>query len=63
MTVDGVDPLYSSSSANSNGTGVIPQCATSGTVVTSCPSLSFPNIVNGTYPIWSMLRAMYDPHR
>ncbi|HEY0797183.1 MAG TPA: hypothetical protein VGD64_15535 [Acidisarcina sp.] len=61
MTVDGVDPLYSGPASNPNGVGFIPQCATSGGVVTSCPLLNFPNVVNGTYPIWSKLRLLYDP--
>jgi hypothetical protein len=55
MTVDGVDPLYA------NPTGIIPQCVTSGSVYVSCPLLTFPNIANGTYPIWSVLRSVYDP--
>ncbi len=52
LTVDGVDPIYSSYS-----TGAFPACSsTSG--VYSCPTLTFPNVENGSYPIWSMLRAV-----
>jgi hypothetical protein len=55
MTVDGVDPLYSAPSG-----GTLPQC-TGSAGVPPCPTLSFPHIVDGTYPIWSMYRAVYDP--
>jgi len=62
LTVDGVDPLYSGPNDNPNGVGVFPQCTVNGSgQVTSCPQLTFPNIVNGTYPIWSKYRLMYDP--
>ncbi|HTC92057.1 MAG TPA: hypothetical protein VK699_01235 [Terriglobales bacterium] len=54
LSVDGAEPLYSTASANPNGVGIPPQCSP------SCPLLSFPNIVNGTYPIWSYYRMMYD---
>ena len=54
MTVDGIDPLYAAP-----GGGTLPQCT--GSPVTSCPALTFPNIANGYYPIWSILRAVYDP--
>ena len=61
LAVDGVDPLYSGPAANPGGVGFLPQCSTSGGVVTSCPILSFPNIANGGYPIWSVYREIYDP--
>ncbi len=61
LTVDGVDPLYSGPSANPNGVGVFPSCATSGGVATSCTGVTFTNIINGTYPIWSKYRMIYDP--
>jgi len=61
LTVDGVDPLYSGPSANPNGAGVLPSCTTTGGYATSCPLLPFTNIVNGTYPIWSKYRLMWDP--
>lgn len=61
LTVDGVDPLYSGPSANPNGAGVLPGCATTGNYATSCPVIPFTNIINGTYPIWSKYRLMWDP--
>jgi hypothetical protein len=62
LTVDGVDPLYSGPASNPNGPGVIPTCTTgAGGVVTSCPLLTFPNVANGGYPIWSVLRVVADP--
>jgi len=54
LTVDGVDPLFSGPSANPGGPGAIPQCP-----ATPC-LLPFDNIVNGSYPVWSKLRAIYD---
>jgi hypothetical protein len=55
LTVDGVDPLYSEYSS-----GSVPTCtASSYTTLTGCPvSLSFPNVINGSYPIWSIYRAV-----
>lgn len=61
MTVDGIDPLFVTPSANPGTAYTLPACATSGGVVTSCPSLTFPNLANGGYPIWSVQRAVYDP--
>jgi hypothetical protein len=55
LSVDGVDPLYSDASVNPNGPGVLPQCPS-----TPC-ILPFTNIKNGSYPIWSKLRLVYDP--
>jgi hypothetical protein len=54
LSVDGIEPLYSSTAANPNGPGVPPTCSP------SCPLLSFPNVVNGSYPVWSYYRMMYD---
>ncbi len=54
LSVDGAEPLYATSSANPNGIGIPPTCSP------SCPLLSFPNIVNGSYPVWSYYRLMYD---
>jgi ABC-type phosphate transport system substrate-binding protein len=59
LTVDGVDPFYASSSANPVGVGQLPQCTSFGPPP-SCPILPFPNIVNGSYPIWSFQRMIYD---
>ena len=61
LLVDGVDPLYSGPSANPNGAGVLPGCATTGGYATSCPVVPFTNIINGTYPVWSKYRLMWDP--
>ena len=60
LSVEGVEPLYSGSTANPDGVGVLPQCTTSGGVIVSCPQLPFTHIVDGTYPIWSKYRAIYD---
>jgi hypothetical protein len=60
LTVDGVDPLYSGPSANTNGAGVFPSCTVSGGVATACNGVPFTNIINGTYPIWSKYRLIYD---
>jgi hypothetical protein len=56
LTVDGVDPLYSGPSANPNGVGVFP-LKTGG----AYPVLSFPNIQNGSYPIWTIFRLVSVP--
>jgi hypothetical protein len=62
LSVDGVDPLYSGPSSNPGGVGVFPSCTTnSNGYATACPNLSFPNIVNGSYPIWSNYRLIWDP--
>jgi len=50
VTVDNVEPLYSTYSSNPNGAGQFPPCT-----VPPC-KLSFPNVGNGTYPIWNVLR-------
>jgi hypothetical protein len=48
LAVDGVDPLYDHYSVSN---GVLPTCAA------PCPGvLTFPNVVNGSYPIWNVLR-------
>jgi len=48
LTVDGVDPLYASYAG-----GFFPTC------VAPCPGIvSFTNIVNGSYPIWSVYRVV-----
>jgi len=48
LAVDGVDPLYDHYSVSN---GVLPTCAN------PCPgALSFPNVLNGSYPIWNVLR-------
>jgi hypothetical protein len=46
LTVDGVDPLYASYAG-----GFFPTC------VAPCPGIvSFTNIINGSYPIWTVYR-------
>jgi hypothetical protein len=48
LTVDGIDPLYASYAG-----GFFPTCAP------PCPGLvSFTNIINGSYPIWSVYRVV-----
>lgn len=47
VTVDGVDPLRASYSNGSFPTCKVPPCV---------GALTFPNIKNGSYPIWSILR-------
>lgn len=54
LSVDGADPLYSAINPNPGGTGVLPQCP-----ATPC-ILPFDNIKNGSYPIWSKYRGVYD---
>ena len=56
LTVDGVDPLYSGATANPNGVGVFPSCTS-----TLCPTIPFTNVINGSYPIWSKYRLIWDP--
>jgi hypothetical protein len=52
LTVDGVDPLYASYSG-----GTFPQKAADGTY----PPISFPNIQNGSYPIWTVFHLVSVP--
>jgi hypothetical protein len=50
LTVDGVDPLF----ANYAG-GTFPTC------IAPCPGLvDFTNVINGSYPAWTILRVMTD---
>jgi len=61
MPVDNLDPLYASPSANTGGVGYFPQCSS-----LPCGVIPFTNVKNGTYPIWSMYRWVYDqtdPHQ
>jgi hypothetical protein len=59
LTVDGVDPLF----AAYNGTGIVPTCtATNYSITTGCPgNITFTNVINGGYPIWSIYRAVVNP--
>jgi len=53
LTVDGVDPLYASTSQNPNGPNALPQCTA------PCPgAVTFYNVINGSYPIWNVLRVV-----
>jgi hypothetical protein len=46
LTVDGIDPIYASYAG-----GFFPSCTP------PCPGIvSFTNIINGSYPIWSVYR-------
>ena len=48
LAVDGVDPIHASYS-----TGALPTCTA------PCPgALTFPNVLNGSYPIWNVLRVV-----
>ena len=51
LTVNSADPLYANN-ANPNGTGALPTCTTP-----PC-KLTFPNIGNGTYPLWNVARVI-----
>ncbi len=58
FAIDGVDPFYADYASNPNGPGVLPVC-TVGSGSSSCTNgLLFPNIVNGSYPLWNVLRVI-----
>lgn len=61
LTVDGVDPFFSGPSANPGGAGALPVCSASNVSVGACGNVPFTNIINGSYPIWSKYRLVYDP--
>lgn len=50
LTIDGIEPLYSTYNSNPNGAGQFPPCTTP-----PC-KLTFPNVANGNYPDWNILR-------
>jgi hypothetical protein len=68
LTVDGIDPLFASSTARLDALGnpvpgianSFPQC---GAIVNNdgsvlpCQPLAFPHVADGSYPLWSQLRA------
>jgi hypothetical protein len=68
LTVDGIDPLFASSTARLDGSGnpvpgiayTMPQCGAivnnDGTVL-PCQQITFPHVADGSYPLWSQLRA------
>jgi len=60
MTVDGVDPLFATPTDNTQGAYTFPYC-TGASYAPPCPAIPFTHIDDGTYPIWSVLRAVYDP--
>jgi hypothetical protein len=54
ITVDGVDPINAEYTA-----GVYPTCtAASYEADFGCPNVPFTNVINGSYPIWSVYRAV-----
>ena len=57
LTVDGVDPLSGGTGISTTAPSNFPQCVNA--AVTPCV-LNFTNIKNGSYPIWSKYRAVYD---
>jgi len=53
VQVNGTDPLFSSYSANPVAPGVLPTCAP------PCPgAVSFTHVIDGTYPVWNVLRVI-----
>ena len=48
LTVDGVDPIH-----NGYTTGTLPTCT-----APCSGALTFPNVANGSYPIWNVLRVV-----
>ena len=57
LTVDGVDPLSGGTGISTTAPSNLPQCVNAS--VTPCV-LNFTNIKNGSYPVWSKYRAVYD---
>jgi hypothetical protein len=57
-TVDGVDPFWAYPTARTDGGAVysMPQCS-----ALPCTAIPFPNVVNGSWPIWNYFRLIYDP--
>jgi hypothetical protein len=49
LTVDGVDPLYATYSG-----GTLPTCSSTG----CAGSVTFPNLANGSYPLWALLEVV-----
>ena len=65
LTLDGTDPIflsYTGSEPGQNGKGRLPTCTAPCPVSKfwSNPSGSFPNLRNGTYRAWSVLRLVTD---
>jgi len=60
LTVDAIDPLFSSEGGADNGENVagaynLPQCNLKPTGTLSCGALPFTHIKDGKYPIWTLL--------
>jgi hypothetical protein len=71
LTVDGVDPLftnYSGGDTGQPGNGELPFCDATGATTPSCLGFGvwgskanlFPHLKDGTYRVWSLLRALCD---
>jgi hypothetical protein len=60
LTVNGSDPLYPGPLNNPNGVGGLPACTAPCPASTTAPftSPTFTNVVNGSYPIWNVLRVI-----
>jgi hypothetical protein len=58
FAVDGVDPLYADYASNPGGGGALPTCTVSSGSSSCNGAITFPNIVNGTYPLWNVLRVI-----
>jgi len=66
-TVDGVDPLFDYPTTRNGQSGAIagaaytlPNCSAT-SYTTPCPLLAFQHIADGSYPIWTVFRVIYDP--
>jgi len=53
LTVDNVDPLFNVPADNPQGAYNIPTCS-----APPCNAIPFTHVVDGTYPLWSILRAI-----
>ncbi len=60
LTVDGADPLYPGINDNPFGPGGLPTCTAPCPASATAPytSPTFTNIINGSYPIWNVLRVI-----
>ena len=66
LTVNGLDPLFDGpttrgpqSPAAPGAAYTLPQC-TGASGAPPCPLITLPHVADGSYPIWSKLRAVYD---
>jgi hypothetical protein len=63
LTLDGTDPIflsYTGSEPGQNGKGQLPTCTAPCPVSKFWSGSSFPNLRNGTYRAWSVLRVVTD---